>query len=136
MIYYVDGFMHSGNPCLSGGCTVVDEHNNLLVRRIFKVEPPKKWTNNDAELWAVACGVAIAGYQDTIYSDSEVMVKWWLPRRSAKTRKDLNPLIVYTANQIREKDISLLWVGRDDNLAGIYNDQNRPALWSNLVPTI
>ncbi len=130
MIYYVDGFMH-GQPTHSGGFTVVDEDNVLRVRRIMKT-PARPWTNNDAELWAVAGGVFLAGPDDTIYSDSEVMVKWWLPRRSSKTRKDLNELIITTAKEMERKSLTLLWVRREDNLAGIYNEKNRKELWSNL----
>lgn len=132
MTYYVDGYMYSASPCYAGGFSVTDEDGVLLARRFFKTEPPRKWTNMDGELWAVAYAAQLAAPEDTICSDSEVVVKWWVPRGHCKTRLDLCPLALMTHEAVEYKNLSLIWVPRAKNLAGIYNDQHRAALWSNL----
>ena len=114
--------MWSRNPSPGGGFTIVNEQNELVKR----VEMRKAgWTNNDAELWAVAGAVHIAKVGDIIRSDSEVMVKWWVPRGICKSRPDLNKLCQFAHNGIRDKRLSLVWVPREENLAGIYNDHHK-----------
>lgn len=128
---YADGFMHSGNPCYSGGFTVVNDAGSLVARRIFKVEPPKKWTNMEAELWGVAFAVQIADYEDTILCDNESVVKWWVPRGACKSRPDLNSLARMTRDAVEYKKLDVQWCPREESLAGIYNDRNRSKLWKN-----
>lgn len=128
MTYDVDGFMigYTGgkSPCYAGGFTVVDENNVLVVRHVFRTYP-KRWTNNDGELWAVAAGIHQAAPGDIVRSDSEVVVKWWLPRGLCKSRPDLDNLCKTAYDERRVKDIDVIWVPRKENLAGIYNEQNR-----------
>lgn len=122
MTFDVDGWMNGRNPSNGGGFTIVNEHNEL-VKRV----PVKKtgWTNNDAELWAVAGAVSLAQPGDIIRSDSEVIVKWWVPRGVCKSRPDLNKLCQFVHNGLRTKRLTLKWVPREENLAGLYNDTHK-----------
>jgi ribonuclease HI len=122
MTYDVDGWMMGRNPAPGGGFTIVNEHNALVARVVMK---RPNFTNNDAELWAVAGGAHHAKVGDILRSDSEVMVKWWIPRGACKSRPDLNVLCRYAHNLIRDKRLTLVWVPREQNLAGIYNDAHK-----------
>ena len=122
MVFDVDGYMWGKNPAPGGGFTIVNEHNELVKRIPVK---KAKWTNNDAELWAVAGAVQIAQTGDTIRSDSEVIVKWWVPRGVCKSRPDLNKLCQFVHNGLRDKRLTLVWVSRNENRAGLYNDTHK-----------
>jgi hypothetical protein len=123
MTYDVDGWLTGPNPAKGGGFTIVDQTGKLRARaQAPNVGVLSHFTNNDAELWAVAAGAHLAKVGDIIRSDSEVMCKWWVPRGVCKSRPDLNTLCQYAHNLIRDKRIILVWTPRDENLAGIYND--------------
>lgn len=125
MVYHVDCFMLGPNPAPAGGFTVCDGSGAVVKRITMKASPGKRFTNNDLELWAVAAAAEMASAHDTIYSDSEVIVKWWVPRGVCKSRPDLNVLCGMTHNTIRDKRLKLLWTPRDENWAGIYNDAKK-----------
>jgi ribonuclease HI len=122
LTYDVDGWMMGRNPAPGGGFTIVDQDNRLVYRSTFR---KAGWTNNDAELWAIAAAAHLAAVNDTIRSDSEVMTKWWIPRGVCKSRPDLNILCKMAHDEIRDKRLSLVWVPREQNLAGIYNDNHK-----------
>jgi ribonuclease HI len=114
--------MWSRNPAPGGGFTIVNQDDRLILRKHIR---KAGWTNNDAELWAVAAAVHLAKTGDIIRSDSEVMVKWWVPRGMCKSRPDLNTLCKLAHDGIRDKRLTLTWIPRAQNLAGIYNDTHK-----------
>jgi ribonuclease HI len=122
MTYDVDGWMNGRNPSNGGGFTICRADGSLVKRIAFN---KIGWTNNDAELWAVAAAVHLAKTGDIIRSDSEVMVKWWVPRGMCKSRPDLNTLCKLAHDGIRDKRLTLTWIPRAQNLAGIYNDTHK-----------
>ena len=117
----MDGFLlgSNGRHCPGGGFTIVDENNRLLHHVTMHRQG---YTNNDAELWAVAAAAHIANVGDTIRSDSQVMVKWWVPRGETKSRSDLNTLCLFAHKLIADKRLNLIWVRREENKAGLYNE--------------
>jgi hypothetical protein len=126
MTFDVDGWLTGPNPAKGGGFTIVDQTGTLRARAQAPLAGMlTHFTNNDAELWAVAAGAHLAKVGDTIRSDSEVMVRWWVPRGVCKSRGDLNVLCQYAHNLIRDKRLILLWVPREENLAGLYNDSHK-----------
>ncbi len=122
MTFDVDGWMMGANPAIGGGFTIIND-NGSLVARVEMLKP--NFTNNDAELWAVAGAAYIAHVGDIIRSDSEVCVRWWVARGNCKSRPDLNVLCRYARALIRDKRLALVWVPREQNLAGIYNDAHK-----------
>lgn len=122
MTYDVDGWMMGRNPAPGGGFTICGPDGKLIKRVSMR---KVGFTNNDAELWAIAAAVFLAHTGDTIRSDSEVMTKWWIPRGHCKSRPDLNVLCKFAHDGIRDKRLSLVWVPRTKNLAGLYNDRNK-----------
>lgn len=127
MILDVDGWMTGPNPAQGGGFTVVNFDTKQLVKRHLFWK--HGFTNNDAELWAVAAGAQLCQAGGTIRSDSELMVKWWVPKGRCGARPDLNTLCKLAHDTIRDKSLSLIWVPREENLAGIHNDTNKFKDW-------
>lgn len=123
MIYYVDGFMvgYKGgkSPCSRGGFTVVDE-NGILIRRHERDFP--NFTNNHAEILAIAFGSFVALPGDTIISDSQCAVQW-AKVGEVRSRRDLQNIVSFAHQEIRSKRLTLKWEPREGNLAGQYNEK-------------
>jgi len=119
MKLYSDGYTLFGNPSpKGGGFTVVDEKNNLLIHEKIEKEG---LTNNEAEIRGLFWALSKAGENEIVSTDSYICC-CWIKRGSSKARKDLKELIQSCKKLKEEKNISLIWEGRDLNLAGIYNE--------------
>ena len=118
MQYYVDGFLLGPNPCdAGGGFTVVDEHNRLRVHHAFH----RPMTNNEAELWSVAYAAFIAEEHDKIWTDSKI-ITYWVAAGRCKARPDLTPMAAKCRYWIETKSLTLEWLPREENLAGLFNE--------------
>lgn len=119
MKYFVDGFVMGANPSkLGGGFTIVDEANRFIMRRRLM---RAGFTNNDGEILGIYFALKHAAAYDTISSDSKCAI-WWAEAGRSKKRKDLSRMLTECRQMIQEKKITLVWEGRDDNLAGIFNE--------------
>ena len=119
MKLYTDGYTLIGNPSpKGGGFTVLDENNKVLIHEKIEKEG---LTNNEAELRGLLWALKESKTGDKISTDSSVIISW-LRRGKTKARKDLTELIQECVKLKNEKNIELIWEGRDSNLAGIYNE--------------
>ncbi|QDT59497.1 hypothetical protein SV7mr_20040 [Stieleria bergensis] len=120
---HADGFLFKRNPSpTGGGWTVVDAHGKLIERQaILK----RGLTCNEAELTAVYRAAQLVDEGGTVFTDSKLVCDWIETGRSKK-RSDLNKLIRACKGLIEKKSVSLRFRSRKQNLAGIYNDRNRP----------
>lgn len=119
MIYYVDGFTVGSNPSpRGGGFTVLDQDGNLIERR----EVRRYFTCNEGELLGIAFAVSKAQPGDEIRTDSQCAVAWVKNGRS-KARPDLGELCAETRRVLERKGLELRWVRREQNLAGIFNEE-------------
>ena len=120
MRYFVDGFTVGSNPSrVGGGFTVVDENNNLIERR----EVRRYFTNNEGELLGISFAVHLAQPGDEVITDSQCAQAWVRAGRS-KARPDLSELCSTTKSVAAEKHLQIRWVRRENNLAGIYNEEH------------
>jgi ribonuclease HI len=123
MKYYTDGYTIQSNPSqIGGGYTIVDDNNELvLTKSIDKIG----MTNNEAELLGMYECLLNCPEIETISTDSQVIHGWIVKGMRKKCpRKDLEPLVIKCRDLLREKRAKIIWEGRDDNLAGIYNDES------------
>jgi ribonuclease HI len=127
MKYYVDGYTRERNPSpIGGGFTITDEEGKVLIR--FEVKK-KGFTNNEAELLAVKfCLEKYCDTDDEISTDSMNTISW-IRRGKSKARPDLGEAISSARYILDSKNVLLLWEGREENLAGIYNDEVVPKQW-------
>lgn len=123
MKYFTDGWMMgSNNPSpYGGGYTVIDENNKLIKEEEFRVTG---FTNNEAEIRGIKFALEYAVKGDTISTDSMCCLTW-VNKGKSKARPDLRDLLEGCKKLKNEKEINLIWEGRDFNLAGIYNENNR-----------
>lgn len=125
MTFDCDGFLLGPNPSQrGGGFTVVDESGRLVVSQTLR---KPNFTNNEAELWAVAAALTKAGPGDVVRTDAQTML-WWVNSGVIKSfdRRDLMPLCRYAHGLLINKECQLVWIPRHENLAGIYNEQHHP----------
>lgn len=119
--FFVDGFVMGANPSqIGGGFTIVDENNKFISRKMMK---KVGFTNNDGEILGIYFALKHCGVGDTISSDSQTAIGWVM-RAYSKSRKDLNTLLRACQIMMSEKEVSIIWEGRDDNLAGVFNEDN------------
>lgn len=116
---HADGFCLIKNPSpFGGGFTVTDELGNVLTRqKIMK----QNFTNNEAELLGVLKACELSEENGTVVTDSMNTI-FWVRRGKAKARPDLNDVIAKTKKIAEDKKIKIEWRKRDENLAGIYNE--------------
>ncbi len=114
MKWYCDGFILPNG----GGFAIVDENNFLRARGVCM----REITNNEAELRGILNTLILADRGDTVSSDSACCI-WWVRKGKSKVRKDLIPLMQEANRIMQEKAILLIWEGRDDNLAGHWNER-------------
>lgn len=118
---YCDGWSLSRNPDpVGGGYTILWEEKGKQVTTVVR-EFKSGWTNNEAELNAIALALRHCGYGGKIITDSMTCI-YWLRARRSRARPDLNSLIVLISKGLKQANISLEWQPRHLNLAGIYND--------------
>jgi len=118
--YYTDGYTLLSNPSpAGGGFSIVNEYGELINHtQTFK----KDFTNNEAEVTAIVHALEICKPNDIISSDSKTAITW-INIAYSKTRKDLIPLLRHGKDLCTSKNISLIWEGRDFNLAGYFNER-------------
>jgi len=124
-IYYVDGFNVGSNPSLTGGYTITDNTGKILLREILKGTPDSLITCNEAEFRGLCKAIELAEPHSTIYTDSQNNINWLnlgFPKKSK--RKDLIPLARQYNELYIAKSLNIVWTKRDDNLAGIQNEDN------------
>ncbi|OGE44777.1 hypothetical protein A3E67_03695 [Candidatus Daviesbacteria bacterium RIFCSPHIGHO2_12_FULL_38_25] len=114
-----DGFCLIKNPSpFGGGFTVTDNLGIVLSReRILK----KDFTNNEAELLGVLKACGLSENNGIIITDSMNTI-FWIRKGKSKARPDLNEKIKTAKDLIENKKLNLIWKKRDENLAGIYNE--------------
>lgn len=117
---HADGFVMGKNPSpVGGGYTLVDGQGKLLLRR--EIRDLESFTNNDGELRGLVHALLIAKQNDIVVTDSKT-VYWWVTKGRAKARPDLNPICRMGNRAMKDKKVEVRWVRREENLAGIYND--------------
>jgi ribonuclease HI len=129
MLYHVDGYMLGSNPSdIGGGYTIwseeeeFDDFENKQKVHFFSKDVLKKgMTNNETELLAVLNCVRLAEPHSLIYTDSMNTI-YWCKNGKSKARPDLNELLEEAKRLIEMKNIELLWICRDMNKAGVYNE--------------
>lgn len=124
MKFYTDGFTKLKNPSpQGGGYTIINENNEVLVvENIDKVG----FTNNEGELLGVWHALHLCGEFDVISTDSMNTIAWLRTNKLQKVaRQDLLDIIKECKDLVAEKQVNIIWEGREHNLAGIYNEQNK-----------
>ena len=110
MKYYCDGSGWNGKVA---EYAVTNEKGVILRRKTFTNEQ----TNNEMEYDAVIYALILAKDNDTICTDSQLVVNQLTKGWKVKAR---NLFVRYNhAKELYEnKNISLLWIPREENLAG------------------
>lgn len=119
-ILYADGFNIGSNPSkIGGGYTITDGHGNIVSqKRILKVG----FTNNEGELLGVLEALELIDNFGEVYTDSTNTVAW-VKKGKSKARPDLNQECAKAKYLLEKKNIKLIWLSRDENLAGIENEK-------------
>lgn len=122
MTYYIDGYTIWSNPSETGGGYTIFDSNNNLIKTVEVLK--EGFTNNEAELIAVNECAKLCEIGDTIITDSTNTIKWVSkkPNLKKKKRRDLYSIKLETFELIANKNINLVWKPREENLAGIYNE--------------
>lgn len=127
---FVDGFQFLRNPSpIGGGFTLVDSQGHLIDRKIFE---KTGLTCNEAELLGIARAINVAPPGSVIATDSQVARRWVL-RGNSRSRPDLRKVIRFARKMAKEKKMQVIYVPRGQNLAGIYNERNRPPMPESLT---
>lgn len=124
MKYYTDGFTLESNPSKKGGgYSILDENNTVIAVENIQKEG---FTNNEAELLGVYHCLHLCEPGDSISTDSMNTIAWIKTKKLKKVaRQDLLSIIIECKKLIEDKIINLMWEGREFNLAGIYNEENK-----------
>lgn len=120
MKYFCDGYLRGSNPSYSGGYTVFDE-SGLVETKVIEKD---NLTNNEVELRSIARAVELSQDADIISTDSMTCLSW-IRSGKVKARPDLKPLVRALMVVILTKKLNLMWEGREYNLAGLYNDDQK-----------
>lgn len=121
MKYYTDGYLRVSNPSpIGGGYTIIDENNVLIERTEIRKSP---FTNNEAEILGLLNAMKHASIEDEISTDSMCCISWVF-RGISKSRPDLHNLLQECSQLRKQKELNIIWEGRDFNLAGIYNEEH------------
>lgn len=122
MKYFTDGWMKVKNPSpYGGGFTVINEDGDLI--RYEDIKQPN-FTNNDAEILGIVWTLEHCQMFDEISTDSMCCLSW-INGGKSKARPDLNDMLLKGQTLMKEKNVNLMWEGRDFNLAGIYNEDKQ-----------
>lgn len=121
MKYYVDGFTIKSNPSIyGGGFSVIDQHNSYCQVHFVKKD---NFTNNEAEILALNFICKECEESSEIFTDSMNSI-YWSRNGKSKARPDLNNLLTELKKIILNKKLIITFVPRENNLAGIYNEEN------------
>jgi hypothetical protein len=125
MTYHCDCFVYGGNPSdKGGGFTITDEQGNLLWQ-VEKLKPG--FTNNEGELLGVLYAAMLASHGDTIVTDSQNTIAW-TRSGNPKARPDLKNFAALAKKLVALKRLAVVWKPREENAAGIYNEEHRASL--------
>lgn len=123
MKYYSDCFVIGRhNPSkVGGGYRVLNDYNQVVSEEtIYKYG----FTNNEGELLGVQKALEIAQERDVVSTDSKVVMSW-VRSGNPKARPDLKYISQQCKRLVVQKNIRLIWEGRENNLAGIYNEEQQ-----------
>ena len=108
--YYTDGSGWNGEK---SEYVVTDETGHIITRRTL----PEERTNNEMEYDGVIYALQLAKDGDTIYSDSQLVVNQLTKNWKVKAR-NLISRYNYAKELFSNKNVKLLWIRREKNLAG------------------
>ena len=108
--WYADGSGWNGKEC-AWAVVRPDGTHLKYVETIFP------YTNNQCEYKAVILAIAQCNPGDTIYTDSQLVVKQASGEYRCKV-KHLDEPLQLVRSLIKEKNITLKWISRKNNLAG------------------
>lgn len=116
--------MKISNPSTEGGYTITDSDGNILVRKFVKSSPGERLlTSNYTEFLGLFECLKMCEAHDTIFTDSQNNIHWSTGKfRKKSRRKDLIPLAQEVNKLLTEKFITLEWVPRELNWAGLANE--------------
>lgn len=113
---FVDGYTIGKNPSKFGGGYCIMENDVILE----EVEVKRmNFTNNEAELLGMTRALELADEGTVIYTDSQNTIAWVRSGRP-KSRMDLLYMADRAKKMRRDKSVNIVWVPREENLAGIY----------------
>jgi len=121
MILYVDGFVYGMNPSDKGGGYTICDESGRVIKQEERLKPG--WTNNEAELLAVANAAVICESGGTIITDSQNTINWVKNPKGNKARRDLLDICRLAHALIETKEITLKWEPREANVAGRANEE-------------
>lgn len=118
-IYYTDGFCIGSNPTDEGGYTITDETGKLV--KSFKYKK-RNLTNNEVELQGVyICLKDYCKGGEKIITDSMNTILW-IRKPFSKKREDLMWIARDCQDMLKDKNVELEWMSREENRAGWYNE--------------
>lgn len=79
-------------------------------------------TNNEGELIGITRAARLAKPESTIYSDSKLAVNWITLKSTTKIER-LKPTIYDAVFAVQARKINLVWIPREQNLAGHYIEE-------------
>lgn len=128
---HCDGFTLNGNPSkIGGGFTIIALHTDgtekMVLTHTIRRNPvlfaDRPFTNNEGELLGAHYAALLAPEGMKIITDSNNTIKW--VNGGNKSRPDLDWICRFTAKLMKDKNLSLEWRPREENLAGIWNENN------------
>lgn len=126
--YFIDGFTTGSNPSTAGGYTITDQNGLILKQKFVKSgQDERPFTNNYTEFLAVLdCLKEFCKHGDTILTDSNNSISWAALRfPKGSKRKDLIPMAREVKELMDKLSITLEWIPRKKNLAGLVNEKLR-----------
>lgn len=122
MKIYTDGLTIGKNPSnVGGGYCITKENGDILeINNSIRKNP---FTSNEAELLGALRATELASNGDEIITDS-MNTYYWIKNGKSKARPDLNELMLKAKNNIKLKNLTLVQKPREENLAGIYIQNN------------
>lgn len=109
MIYYTDGSKSSA------GCkiAVTDQTGNLLYEKTFEED----LTNNELEYEGIVACLELCSPDDIIFTDAKLCVEQVKGTYEIK-KKNLEPYVLKIRDFIKDKNIVIQWISREENPAG------------------
>jgi ribonuclease HI len=109
--WYCDGA--GWNELYSKICYGTNE-NNFVIDKVYL-----NWTNNEAEYQAMLKTLLVADRNDLIFSDSQLVVNQ-INEKFNCNEEHLKRLQVRCREIMLKKDITIKWIPRNKNFAGIF----------------
>ncbi len=109
MKIWVDGSGWNGKE--SKYCVAFED--GKVIKEIIKEEK----TNNVMEYMALIKSLEVCNEEDEIFTDSKLVVEQVMERWKIK-KEHLFPFVMKARKLLKEKNCSLTWVSREENVAG------------------